>query len=126
MANKKNQTAISDEAIIAALIQNPTIAQAAAAVGLSPRALYDRMADQAFQTAYNAAKAGILRGAVAALNDKVSDAIAVISEVMYDSETNAGTRLQAAKMILESASKFADRLADADSKFIQSAEMEKW
>ena len=41
--------AISDEQLIAALLANGTIKAAAAAVGLSERAVYDRMNDGDFK-----------------------------------------------------------------------------
>lgn len=111
---KKNQKAVSDEEIIAALLQNGSMAEAAQAVGISPRTVYDRMGTSDFKAAYNAAKSDIVRTAVLQLNSSLSAAIAVVSDVMNNTENNAGTRLQAAKMILEYAAKFTDRLAAAD------------
>ena len=49
--------AISDEQIIAALLDHGTIRAAAGAVGISERALYDRMNKGEFQALYKAAKA---------------------------------------------------------------------
>lgn len=114
MAEKKNQTAISDEQIIAALLNSGSISQAAAQTGLSARAIYDRMGYREFKAAYSAAKADIVRQAVLSLNRNLSAAVDVVMEIMSDEENPAATRLQAAKMIIENAGKFADRLSAAD------------
>lgn len=114
MAEKKNQTAISDEQIIAALLSSGSISEAAAQTGLSARAIYDRMGYREFKAAYSAAKADIVRQAVLSLNRNLSAAVDVVMEIMSDEENPAATRLQAAKMIIENAGKFADRLSAAD------------
>ena len=98
MANKK---AISDEEIISALLQHSTISEAAAAVGLSTRAIYDRMDSREFRSIYLWAKQDIIRSAVFSVNAKLSDAVDTIAEIMADPGNNPAIRLQAAKMILE-------------------------
>ena len=70
MASKKNQTAVSDEEIIAALLQSGSIAQAAELTGISARSIYDRMGTRDFKAAYSAAKSDIVRAAV--LTDRKS------------------------------------------------------
>lgn len=100
----------ANEEIIAALLQHGTVKDAAAAIGISPRALYDRMKQRDFRAEYADARTEITRAAVSAINDKLSAAIDTIAEVMTDKESPAGTRLQAAKLILENAGKFTERL----------------
>ena len=103
--------AISDEQLIAALLSNGTIKAAAAAVGLSERAVYDRMNDGDFKALYKSAKADLIRGAVVDLNNQVQAAIDTVCEIMQDKDNNAAVRLQAAQTILNNAGKFAQRLA---------------
>lgn len=67
-----------------------------------------------FKAAYSAAKADIVRQAVLTLNHNLSAAVDVVTEIMSNEENTAATRLQAAKMIIENAGKFADRLSAAD------------
>lgn len=122
MANKKNQTAVSDEEIIAALLQSGSIAQAAEHTKLSARTIYDRMGNREFRAAYSAAKSDIVRAAVLSINRSLSDAVKVVAEIMNNDSNNAGTRLQAAKMIIENASKFADRLSVEDTEIATFAE----
>lgn len=116
MAGKKNQTAVSDEEIIAALLQSGSIAQAAQLTGIGQRTIYDRMGTRDFKAAYSAAKSDIVRAAVLTMNRSLSAAVEVVTGIMNDDTNNAGTRLQAAKMIIENAAKFSDRIAEEDRK----------
>ena len=122
------QKAISDEQIIAALLTHGTIKEAAAAVDLSERALYDRMNTGEFQELYKAAKADLLRSAVLRLNSHLLKAIDTTAELM---DSNGGVvkpaiRLQAAQTILNSACKFASRLQDTENSTIAQAESNRF
>ena len=131
MANK-NQTAVSDEEIIVALLNSGSITQAADLTGISPRTVYDRMGNRDFKAAYSAAKSDLVRAAVINMNRNLSEAVEVITDIMRDETNNAGTRLQAAKLLIENAAKFSDRLAEADRLTATWAEpalsfdMDKW
>ena len=111
---KRNNTAVSDEEIIAALLNSGSIAQAAQLTGIAPRTIYDRMGNREFKAAYSAAKADIVRQAVLTLSRNLAAAVDVVMGVMNDDSTNPAIRLQAAKMIIDGAAKFTDRLAKAD------------
>ncbi len=111
MAREKG---ISDEQIIAALITNGTLRAAASAVGISERALYDRMNNGEFQARYRAAKADVLREAVKTLNGQLKAAISTVTEIMMDKEANPAIRLQSAQTILNHAGKFIERLQAAE------------
>ena len=132
MATRKNQTAVSDEEIIAALLQSGSIAQAAELTGIAQRTIYDRMGTRDFKAAYSAAKSDIVRAAVLTMNRSLSAAVEVVTGIMNDENNNAGTRLQAAKMIIENAAKFSDRIAAEDKATAEWAEpalsfdMSKW
>ena len=108
MANKK---AVSDEEIIAAILQHGTIREAAQAAGIAPRTIYDRMESRDFRSLYMAAKNDIIRKAVFTINEKLSEAINTVAEIMTNSEVNPATRLQAAQTIINNAGKFSERLA---------------
>lgn len=111
MAQKK----ISDEQIAAALLERGTIKQAAAACGISERAIYDRMNTNDFQSIYKAAKADIIRAAVFNLNGQLQAAVNTIAEIMADKTATPGTRLQAAQMILTHAHRAAQRLQEDET-----------
>ena len=114
------ERAISDEQIIAALLDHGTIRAAAQAAGISERTLYDRMNKGEFQALYKAAKADLIRAAVLNINRQLQAAIDTVVEVMQDPENNAAVRLQAAQTILNNAGKFAQRLqVDETSVLIQ-------
>ena len=130
--SRRNQSANSDEEIIAALLNNGSIQQAAEALQIAPRTIYDRMGTRDFRAAYSAAKSDIIRAAVLTLNRNVSAAVGTITGIMNDTEAAPAVRLQAAKLILEHAGKFADRLTAADAYTAEQAEpacsfnMDKW
>lgn len=120
MARKREHgTAVSDEQLIAALLNNGTISAAAAAVGLSARAVYDRMRGGDFQALYKAAKVDLVRTAVFNLNRQLQAAIDTVVAVMQDKENNPQTRLQAAQTILNNAGKFTERLQKNEDTVIE-------
>lgn len=106
----KNTKAISNEEIIAALLQHGTVREAAEAAGTTPRTIYDRMKDREFRADYMEAKNDIIRKAVYSINAKLSEAIDAVADIMNDADTNPAVRLQAAQTIINNAAKFADRL----------------
>lgn len=106
---------VSDEELIAALMEYGTIKAVSAKTGIAARTLYDRMHERTFKALYRAAKADALRGAVSSLNGKVQGAIDTIEEIMDDKENPAALRLQAAGAILAHAEKFAGRLAAGEA-----------
>ena len=108
MANKK---AVSDEEIIAAILQHGTIREAAQAAGIAPRTIYDRMENRDFRALYMAAKNDIIRKAVFSINEKLAQAIDAVADIMTDKDNNPAVRLQAAQTIINNAGKFAERLA---------------
>ena len=122
MADRKYQTAVSDEQIISALLNSGSIAQAAEQTGLSPRTIYDRMGTRDFRSLYSAAKSDIIRNAVLTMNRNLSAAVEAVTEIMKDKNNAAGTRLQAAKMLIEAAAKFTDRIDNADRYTAEMAE----
>ena len=114
----KNQTAVSNEELVAALLTSGSITQAAGKCGISPRALYDRMAQTEFRAAYSCAKSDIIRQAVCSLNSRLTDAFGVIAGIMGDEAQPAAARLQAAKMIIDTAERFIDRAENFDRHLI--------
>lgn len=102
--------AVSNEEIIAALLQHGTVKEAAAVVGLSVRAIYDRMNEREFKAAYIEAKNDIMRRAVYSINEKLAAAVDAVADIMTDKEINPDVRLKAAQTILKYAGSFAERL----------------
>lgn len=119
MANTK---AVSNEEIIAALLQHGTIKAAADAAGTAPRTIYDRFLDKDFRAEYAAAKNDIVRAAVFSINSKLAEAIETVADIMKSEEVNAVTRLQAAQIIINNAGKFAERLQTDEQHAVDEAE----
>ena len=78
------EKAISNEEIIAALLQSGTIKEAARAAGTTPRTIYDRMKDREFRAEYMEAKNDIIRKAVFSINEKLGAAVDTVAEIMAD------------------------------------------
>lgn len=95
--------AVSDEQIIAAILQTGSTREAAEALGITPKTIYTRRTTDAFKALWYAAKADILRGATLNLNRTVARAVDTIAQIMDDKEANPAVRLQAAGMILKNA-----------------------
>lgn len=111
---------VTDEKIIAALMEHGTIEKAAKAAGLSERAIYDRMKTYEFQAKYQSARTDILRDACVNASQRISGALDVITEIMQDQEAAPTTRLQAASIVLKSAGDFTERLRVAERETVQS------
>lgn len=90
---------VSNEEIIAALLLHGTVKEAAGAVGMAPRTLYDRMNGKEFRAQYMEAKAGIMRQAATTMGAQLSTATATIVDIMQDKGNNAAVRLQAAQTL---------------------------
>lgn len=114
--------AVSDEKIIAALLNNGTIKATASAVGLSERAIYERMAAGEFQELYKNARADLMREAVSRLNAHLTAAVDTVAEIMANTENNAAVRLQAAQTLLNNAAKFTERLQASEADAIRQYE----
>lgn len=111
MAEKRAQ-AVSNEEIVAAIMQHGTIEAAAKAAGISRKTIYARMCrDKDFQDLYAAAKMEVLRNALCVVNNGLSEAFETALQIMRDQDTNPAVRLQAAQFVATSASKFANRLS---------------
>lgn len=106
----KNKT-VSDDEIIAALMLHRTVSEAAEALKISPRTIYERMRQQSFQAEYRDAKSDILRGAVLKITQTLSAAVDTTREIMESGNTNPAIRLQAAQTIINNALKLSERLA---------------
>lgn len=106
--------AITNEEIIAALLQHSTVTDAAQAIGISTRTIYDRMQNGEFRAQYREARAEIVREAVDKTNSKLSAAIDTITEIMLDKETPIRFRLQAAQIVIDRAGKLSERLERID------------
>ena len=96
---------VSQENAIAALISNPTIKGAAQTAGIAEKTLHQWLKDKAFYEAYREAQAQVIRATMGQTINAAGQAIQTLTDIMTDKETNAGSRVTAAKAILDSAMK---------------------
>ena len=107
---------VSNETIVAALLTYPTNVEAAKAVGLSERSLYDRMKSPAFKNLYAEQKDKIVDCALDQAQRALLKSINVMVEVMEDSTAAPQIRLNAAEAIQRSMSRLS-KTADDENPF---------
>ena len=89
------------ERAIAALLARPTIEGAAEVLGINPATVHRWLGEPAFEAAYRTARRAAVTQAVTRLQQVSSGAVAVLVQVMADTANPAGTRVSAAKTVLE-------------------------
>lgn len=99
----------TDEEILSALMTHRTYQEAADSLGISRRTIYNRMKDTDFMVKYQRARAEVVHGAVASLNQHIAEAVDVMAEIMANADVNPAVRLQAAQCVLSNADKFINR-----------------
>jgi len=86
------------------LLQSPTIAEASQRAGVSERTIYKWLSDdKAFNEKYREARKQALKTAIASLQNKANEAVAVLSEVMNDKDAPPSTRVSSARAVLDMA-----------------------
>ena len=91
----------NDEKILSALISTRTISAAAAAAGVSDRAIYTRLSDDAFRAEYERRQSMTLDAACKALQEAMTEAAAVLTSIMKDADTGPTARISAARNVLD-------------------------
>lgn len=106
---------------IAALLQNPNVADAAKQAGIGHRTLTRWLSgDPEFQSAYRDAKKQVVQGAIDRIRAACSEAVTALREIMTDAESPSSSRVSAARTILEMAMRsleveeFNSRLAELE------------
>ena len=105
MARRK---VVTDETVIAALMENSTLEAAAAQCGLSVRQLYDRRKNTEFMRKLAEAQTAALGDTCRYLQHSTGSAAAVLLEIAENRDENAQVRVTAARAILEQAAKFTE------------------
>jgi hypothetical protein len=91
------------EQIIVALLENPTLEKAAAAIGVSDVTLWRWMRKPEFQEAYRKARHAAFSQSVARLQHACGAAVGTLLRVMTDREAPASSRVRAADVVLQTA-----------------------
>lgn len=93
-------TPAKDKAL-AALLMHPTQKQAAEACGIAPRTMREYLSDEEFSTAYRDACREMVEDATRQAQQSLNVAITTLREVCEDEEAAAGSRISAARSLLE-------------------------
>ena len=99
----------SKEQALAALLTCPTIREAARKCGIAERTIngYIRE-DTEFRRAYEEHRQAIVREASERMTNHLTVAIDTLTEIMTDKETNAATRVSAARILIEQGMKLVE------------------
>jgi len=89
------------ERAIAALLAHPTIEGAAEVLGVNAATVHRWLGEPAFEAAYRSARRDAVQQAVTRLQQVSGAAVGVLVQVMADKTNPAGTRVNAAKTVLE-------------------------
>lgn len=89
------------QAAIAALLEHPTVREAAEAVKIGESTLLRWMQDPAFKAAYRSAKQQIVNHSITRLQQATGEAVDTLREIMKDKDKPPSPRVTAAKAILD-------------------------
>lgn len=101
--------AMRDEAVITAILTNPTIKAAAASLNCSESAIYKRLKEPKFKTALSERRSMLLEEAMNVLQSRMLEAVEIISGIMNNTEAPPQTRLNAAECLIRNAVKLSDQ-----------------
>ncbi|MFH1624557.1 MAG: hypothetical protein ABID54_05300 [Pseudomonadota bacterium] len=94
MGKKKEQAVV-------ALLEHPTVREAAQAVGIGEATLFRWLQVPEFQDAYREGKRQIVNHAISRLQQATVEAVETLREIMRDKEKPPSPRVTAAKAVLE-------------------------
>ena len=100
--------AIPDEKMLELLLTHGTVRETAAALGISARAIYSRLAKPEFRRQYDELRATVLENGTAVLGDAVSDAAQYLHGVLDDEVATIGQKIQAADSIFRHHLRYAE------------------
>jgi len=86
---------------LAALLTSPTLGEAAKQANLGQATLFRYLQEPAFQESYRAARREIVQHAMAKIQHATEEAVEVLVGLMKDKNTPSGSRISAARTILD-------------------------
>jgi transposase-like protein len=93
------------EQAIAALLSHRNVEEAARAIGISANTLLRWTKEPEFEAACREARRTVFSQSIARLQDAAGAAVTTVLKIMLDLKAPAGTRLRAAEVVLEQATK---------------------
>ena len=107
----------TQERAIAALLQQPTISKAAEVAGVAEVTLWRWLRLPAFQEEYRDARRQTVQQAIAQTQQITGAAVRTLAAIMVDTEAPAGSRVAAARAVLDTALK-AVELEDMEARLV--------
>lgn len=98
----------NDDRIIAALLSNSTVREAADVAGVSERTIYTRLKEKDFKASLEKARRELWKGHTQALQGQLGKAIDTIVEIMDGDDVPPQVRLNAASEIIRSGMKLTE------------------
>lgn len=98
----------NDDRIIAALLSNSTVREAAEVAGVSERTIYSRLKEKEFKASLEKARRELWKGHTQALQGQLGKAIDTIVEIMDGDDVPPQVRLNAASEIIRSGMKLTE------------------
>ena len=102
------QVEAKNEVVIAALLQSPTVTEAAKSCGVSYTRIYARLKDPDFKAEYDAAKSAVIQQAVTYVQSVTAAAIKRLYDIMNDPEVAPQIQVNAADCLLRNSHKLTE------------------
>ena len=109
------QMTAKKETAIVALLQSPTVREAAEKVQIAERTLWRWLEDESFRKQYTDARKAAFSRALALLQQGLGEAVMVLRDVMNNPDSNNPSRISAAKVVIDTALK-AMELEDLENR----------
>lgn len=93
----------NQERAVLALLAEPTITAAAKATGVNDVTIWRWLQNPVFQSRYRAARRQVVEASIANLQQATGEAVQALRDVMNDPGAPAGSRVSAAKTVLDTA-----------------------
>ncbi len=108
MTDAEPKLTAKEEKALAALLEQPTVRDAAQAAGISEATLWRYLRDAGFAARYALARQEVTKHLICVLQHNSTKAAAVLLEVAEDQDAPAGARVSAARAIIEGALRGAE------------------
>lgn len=106
---KTRVNAVTNEEIIAALLQSPTVKEAAKSCGMDYTVIYDRLKEPAFKEQYQAARQEVIQQAITYVQSVTAAAIKRLHDIMNDPEVAPQIQVNAAESIIRNSLKLTEQ-----------------
>lgn len=117
-----SQISAKKEKAIIALLQNPTVRDAAEQLQIAERTLWRWLQEEPFRQCYLSARREAFSQAMSLLQQYIGEAVNVLRKVMNNQDTTDSAKVNAAKAIIETGFK-AVELVDLESRITELEEM---